>query len=281
VIRILINGKSPEVKVWKFPAGEVGVKVDLDAVPYTTWLNASQVDISLFWEGNDDLMALAQVVDILRHGTPRRRLVLHCPYFPYARQDRRVNEGEAHSLRIVAQQINALKFDRVIVTDPHSTVLEGVLDNMGVIPLHSVYYGDFETDLLIAPDAGAEKKVSLLGQKLNTPVAVCSKTRDVVGAITGINVREVFEHGAKEATVVDDICDGGATFLALAAEVNAEARRREVNPPVLSLYVTHGIFSKGYDELLKAYKNIYVFNKLPIAPAIPACYNSRIHYPNI
>jgi ribose-phosphate pyrophosphokinase len=49
--------------------------------------------------------------------------------------------------------------------------------------------------------------------------------------------------------VVDDLCDGGATFLALAdalADVVADA----------GLYVSHGVFSKGLDALLGRYGRI-------------------------
>jgi len=46
--------------------------------------------------------------------------------------------------------------------------------------------------------------------------------------------------------IVDDICDGGATFILLAKELYA-AGAKEVN-----LFVTHGIFSKGLIPLYEA-----------------------------
>ena len=39
--------------------------------------------------------------------------------------------------------------------------------------------------------------------------------------------------------IVDDICDGGATFVGLAKELRAAGAKK------VYLYVTHGIFSKG------------------------------------
>jgi ribose-phosphate pyrophosphokinase len=49
--------------------------------------------------------------------------------------------------------------------------------------------------------------------------------------------------------IVDDICDGGATFVALARKL------REAGAIEVSLFVTHGIFSKGKD--LEGIDNIY------------------------
>lgn len=47
--------------------------------------------------------------------------------------------------------------------------------------------------------------------------------------------------------IIDDICDGGATFLAIAGQVK---------PAHLTLIVTHGIFSKGLDALAEKFDSI-------------------------
>ena len=47
----------------------------------------------------------------------------------------------------------------------------------------------------------------------------------------------------RNCLIVDDICDGGGTFIPLAKKLkNAGAK-------TVTLYVTHGIFSKGLDPL--------------------------------
>jgi len=51
--------------------------------------------------------------------------------------------------------------------------------------------------------------------------------------------------------IVDDICDGGGTFLGLAEEL------KECNSGDLYLAVSHGIFSKGSQTLLDNFKSIY------------------------
>jgi ribose-phosphate pyrophosphokinase len=47
--------------------------------------------------------------------------------------------------------------------------------------------------------------------------------------------------------MVDDICDGGMTFIKI-----AEALTTQYNIKELSLYVSHGLFTKGTEVLRQA-----------------------------
>ena len=66
----------------------------------------------------------------------------------------------------------------------------------------------------------------------------------------------VYSNDLKGATcvIVDDICDGGGTFLGLATELKAK------NAGELILIVTHGIFSKGLESLTSVFDKIYSTN---------------------
>ena len=46
--------------------------------------------------------------------------------------------------------------------------------------------------------------------------------------------------------IADDICVGGATFIALAKEL------KKKNAGKVVLFITHGVFSKGVDELFNS-----------------------------
>ncbi|KAG1390037.1 hypothetical protein G6F58_013116 [Rhizopus delemar] len=96
---------------------------------------------------------------------------------------------------------------------------------------------------LMAPDAGARKRVQALAKKLGVAdVRFAEKVRDPqTGRITEPRVPD--DIPAQPVLVVDDICDGGRTFLELAAALRDKTRQP------LYLYVTHGLFSKGLGEL--------------------------------
>ena len=49
----------------------------------------------------------------------------------------------------------------------------------------------------------------------------------------------------KYAVIIDDICDGGGTFIPIAKELKAKGCRKVV------LYVTHGAFTKGTQVLFE------------------------------
>ena len=92
------------------------------------------------------------------------------------------------------------------------------------------------------------------------PVIQAWKRRDTAtGKLTGFDFdqfamsRIAEDVIAPRFLVVDDLCDGGGTFIGLATEINYTMEER-IN---LDLYVTHGLFSKGTTDLLKLYEIIY------------------------
>ena len=56
--------------------------------------------------------------------------------------------------------------------------------------------------------------------------------------------------------IVDDICDGGRTFIELAKEI-----KKQTNTPIY-LIVTHGIFSAGFDKLSDELDGIFCTNSV-------------------
>lgn len=179
------------------------------------------------------------------HAVPE--LVL--PFIPGARQDRLNPAGDyLFTAKSVAAMLNARHFPRVTVLDPHSDVAAGMIDRCDVIQPADIlkllkqgcrYQG------VISPDAGAEKRAGAVARKAKIPLRHAGKTRDVrTGAISGFWLEPVAS--GQHFLVVDDICDGGGTFIGLAAEIAKAGCTAE-------LYVTHGLYSKGTDELRACY----------------------------
>ncbi len=101
-------------------------------------------------------------------------------------------------------------------------------------------------DVILYPDAGARMRYTAC----SIPHVNVEKERTADGI--KINLPELPKTG--KILVVDDICDGGATFIKLAEEV------RKVSDADLYLQVTHGIFSKGFDIFKPYYKQIFTTN---------------------
>lgn len=255
MINLKVNGHEVEFKSWKFPAGEVGVKL-----PQIE--EHEKVGIVLTMPTSDEIFIALNILDALAiQGIPRENIDLFIPYFPYGRQDRMCHEGESFALRVFAQILKSVPhYNNIYIKDTHSEVTHQALMGYGVQVKHmsqsscAKYLPKFS--VLIAPDKGAAEKVMTHYQVgLGTLCHTLLKTRKD-GQVTYVD--EAYDTISGDVCVVDDICDGGATFLSLAEML----KRTQPNITSLNLYVTHGIFSKGTDELLKLYDTIYVHNNM-------------------
>ena len=200
----------------------------------------------------DDLMHVAQLLDAVRQQCLLRHCVLELPWLPYARQDRHMQVGDSFALKVFASFLNQLRFDRVVVLDPHSDVAAGVVERMVTIPQHrcvthspSLMEKLQQGMMLAAPDAGALKKIDAVAQQTGgQDVAILAKQRDVAsGALRGFELLKGDVRG-RDVLIVDDLCDAGGTFIGSAAVL------RQAGARSVSLYVTHGLFSKGVEHLL-------------------------------
>lgn len=244
---ILINGNTPLAlgfTLGQFPGGE----------PHVQWNHEQERNrldrcaLDIFVQGHNPIeflqvAALAEAWDIKK---------LTIPYFPGGRQDRR--DQTPLTTKMYADIVNLFGAQTVEIWDPHSDVTPALIENVRV--RHMAEFVSRIPDLdsvegFIAPDAGAEKKVSYCARVLNKKFAQAGKHRDpATGKLSGFNCPEV----AKGRWIVlDDILDGGFTFKGLAQKCR-EANGDNVN---LDLYVTHGIFSKGTESILEDYEKVY------------------------
>lgn len=177
------------------------------------------------------------------------------PYFPAARQDRVMTAGEPLSVKVYADLLNSQGYASVTIFDPHSEVAAAVLDKVIAVTNHAFVkacignQGDF---LLVSPDGGALKKVYKLSEYLGgIEVVECSKKRDIrTGNLSLVQVYDKDLHG-KPCYVVDDICDGGSTFIGLAEALKSH------NPGPIYLVASHGIFSRGVDLVAEHFTHVY------------------------
>jgi ribose-phosphate pyrophosphokinase len=168
--------------------------------------------------------------------------------------------GEAFSLKAVARLINAMGYDRVVICDPHSDVAPALVDRVEVVsqldlvrahaPLSGMLSEDI--DVIVSPDAGAAKKAHAVARHCGLPQVVASKVRDTrTGEITSTELQDPALVSGRAALIVDDICDGGRTFVELAGVL------RTAGATHVYLYVTHGIFSKGFGVFRGLIDGIY------------------------
>lgn len=248
------------INYFTFPGGEVQVKIPI----ITGDLGIIRAELT----NSNSIMALMLAVDALRRSNPRMDLELLIPYFPYARQDRVCNFGEALSVSVMANMINSLNFRKVTIYDPHSDVTTALVKNSVIISQSEIIVNSALAGFIkqkktafICPDSGARKKIIDLTKRFNSAyncnpgVFYAEKIRDTM---TGEIILTTFDNelNGQNVIIIDDICDGGRTFLEL-SKVLEDSGAGEIY-----LYVTHGIFSKGLDCLRPYFKQIFCANYL-------------------
>ncbi len=259
----LVNKKASQVKyeTSKFPDGQQQLKIVAYPTPST---EVDGVQIKTRLNSFLDLELIICTVSSLREAGIKS-IHLYAPYFLGSRSDRKFELGSNNYLKdVICPIINNLHFDSVTVLDPHSDILEACLNNFKKINNYKFVEWafeqmtpcpDFDNTVLLSPDAGALKKIYKASDFIlfRGDVVACSKARDEKGNLTNTVVPEI--HFEKNHVIIDDICDGGATFINIAKEI-----KKLPTTGKLYLVVTHGIFSKGFGELQQYFDKVYTTN---------------------
>lgn len=216
-----------------------------------------------------------------------KNINLYIPYCIGARSDRKFMEGGVNYVKhVIAPIINSQGYSKVTILDPHSDVLEACInnfekqDNVDLVSFALQDYflskgfetwsaSNFDGVRFISPDAGALKKVFHVAEsvKYRNEVIIASKHRNLeTGKIDYTNVPMSVNDADKDVFIIDDICDGGRTFIEIAKAVE-EVRKlsSSVKPEHYGknyLIVTHGIFSAGYAQLGEYFEKIYTTNSV-------------------
>lgn len=257
-----------------FPAGEAHVKVTTDVKNSGPLTQIARINSA---DGND-LFELAMWADAVFRREEKSIVLM--PYLPGARADH--HDFVPFGAEVYAAFINELRVNQVICFDPHSPVMPSMLRNVTVIDStrlireHVVGKADKEAPQryqgIIAPDKGAVDRASKVAEACHIPLFRAEKKRDPdTGKLSGFTCEELPSEG--KFLVVDDICDGGGTFMGLATATGLPMER-------LGLYVSHGVFSGSAVNLFAYYNNIYTTDSLDTAVAFVDRAKSQLMDPN-
>lgn len=249
---ILIN--NHEIKPTTFPDGTSQIwKLPDEIWEYVNECRATKSHVSIRWDydGDQELIQVCQLAQLIKR-EHCIGLLLNVPFLPYGRQDKEVSNNLTFGLTTFAEIIGQF-FDAISTIDAHSNKLYRLnqlypnrypvfIDRFPNRQIERAY-NQTNSDLICYPDKGAKNRYS---PKLDYPFIYMNKVRDQLsGEITGLEFGKsgpgetFYDITNRKVLIVDDICDGGRTFIETAKKLY-ENRAEKV-----SLYVTHGIFSKG------------------------------------
>ena len=230
------RGENEYIKISYFPDGQIGANCIFTPQPGERYLIASSVT-----SYNDLFTIIAANDALIQSGA--NWVGLYCPYLLGARGDKRFAPTESFDLKIITDILNSASFDKIWLLDVHSDVALALLKNsINIPPIELIsswvkYHVGFDDAVIISPDAGAYKKLSKMN--LPCPMIAANKNRN---HLTGEITTEIYTSIAgKNCIIVDDICDGGRTFIQLGG------RLKELGASTVTLVVIHGIFSNGFE----------------------------------
>lgn len=241
----------PYYEVMQFPGGEWFIK-DHEQQVVTEEYAFIQAPTA------DDLVIAALWADI--PNIAKRAVLL--PYLPAARGDKDTPKGAA----IYAAILNTIPVP-IRYVHPHSQVMPSLLTKGEEIPIHRLIKETVSNNKnhtspymgVIAPDHGAVERAGDVASHLEVDLAYATKKRDP--ATGKLSQFEAPELAPGRWLVVDDICDGGGTFMGLATAIKEQNEGKEI---ALDLWVTHGVFSGAAKEKLPQYFwNIYTTDSFP------------------
>ncbi len=245
-----------------FPDGEIYVRfenIDFEG-------KEVYVIHSLYPEQNQNLIELFLTLDLIKDYGGKIKLIV--PYFAYSRQDKRFQDGEAFSLKTIANILKFLGVEYLITIDAHFHRKPEEFDFFGVpaknltaVNLLVNYAKNyFDGFIVIGPDLGSkdflssikEEKIFLEKEKYcpecKLPATKCKcikSEKEYEIKIKCPNLRK------QNVLILDDMIAGGGTMIR-----SIEAIKEKVNK--IAVGCTHGLFLKDSLQKLKNLSD-YIF----------------------
>ncbi len=188
---------------------------------------------------------------------------LSLDYFPYARCDRKFEDGNPIMLTEFCYFLvdEFCYYDKIYTCDIHNNSIpkmilcEKLVEKSQLSCFKESLSLDFSTeyDIVLSPDKGSREKARTIAKHLKVDVFNCEKERDIETGKIIKSVLPAIDLSGKKILIPDDLLDGGYTFYKLAELLKKEGALQ------VDLYVTHMIGSKGLDLFKGLIDNIYCY----------------------
>jgi len=195
------------------------------------------------------------------------------PDLLYSRQDRKDKPHVPISARALANSISS-DLKRIITMDLHAAQVQGFypqnipVDNLYSFPeavkyLRQNHFNNLENLVVVSPDVGGANRARAFLKKLEKAqlndfikqeysFALINKTRLVAGDIEQMEL--IGDVSGKNVLIVDDIIDSGKTLCSAADLLKKNGAEK------LFCYGTHGIFTKGTQEICEKFDIVITSN---------------------
>ncbi len=215
---------------------------------------------------NDLLMEQMIMIDAAKRASAKR-ITAVCPFYGYARQDRKAEGREPITARLVADMLTCAGADRVVTVDLHTGQIQGFfdypVDHLTAVPVIAEYLAstvDGEATI-VAPDAGGGKLARRFADRLGADIAFIDKRRPKGTHNVAVATEVVGEIEGRTCIIVDDMIDTAGTVVS-AANLLIDRGAAEVY-----IAATHGLLNGPAVDRLKngPIREVIVTNTVPLS----------------
>jgi ribose-phosphate pyrophosphokinase len=224
---------------------------------------------------NDNLMEILIMADALKRASAGR-VTAAIPYFGYARQDRRPRSARvAISAKVVANMLQVVGINRVLVMDLHADQIQGFFD----IPVDNIYaspilLGDlwkhnYNNLVVVSPDVGGVVRARALAKRMEADLAIIDKRRPRANVAEVMHI--IGEVEGRNCVIMDDMVDTANTLCQAAQALRDSGALR------VMAYATHPVLSGKAIERLNAsvIDELVVTDSIPLSAEAAACRKIR------
>lgn len=245
--------KLGEIEIQKFSDGETYVNVKEKVKGKRVFVIQSGFD-----PANENLVELLLIIEAIKR-LKAKEIISVLPFYPYRRQERKVEKGEPVSAQLVARLLETAGLDKALILHLHSPKIK----NFFRIPVKEIFSEPvfvnyfkkkkLKNPVVVAPDQGALKLSKKLASALSFPYAYFYKSRQRMHDKVGLMKLKGGFLKNKEVIMFEDEINTGGTVVENIKELKKQK--------CLNIYIaaTHGILAGPAVERLK---------KLPIKEVI-------------
>ncbi|HVX18589.1 MAG TPA: ribose-phosphate diphosphokinase [Acidimicrobiales bacterium] len=216
---------------------------------------------------NDMIMEQLIMIDAAKRASAKR-ITAVCPFYGYARQDRKAEGREPITAKLLADMLTVAGADRVVSVDLHTGQIQGFfdqpVDHLTALPVLVDYLQEHAPPnlVVVSPDAGGMKQAKRFSGHLGCDLAFVNKYRPKGEANTVVAANVIGEVKGRACVLIDDMIDTAGTICA-AAELLIEHGASEV-----WALATHAVLSGPAIDRIKnsSITRMVLTNTVPLPP---------------
>ncbi len=254
------------------PPGQVDLRKFADGETYANYLEVVRgKDVFILQSTcepvNDNLMELLIMIDAAKRAAAER-ITCVIPFYGYAKQDRKANDREPITAKLVAKLLETAGADAVLVMDLHSDQIQGFFDihadflyASGPLVKHFQKKGINEL-VVVSPDVGSSRRARAYAKRLGADLAIIDKRRPKPNMSEVVHlIGDVKGH---TCLIVDDEINTAGTICNAAEAVIGHGAKE------VYAMASHAVFAGDAIEKLEKsrFREIIVTNSIPMRKKI-------------